>query len=253
MLAGGGKSGSAGWKLGDDARRRDDRRSSKGASRGAQAAAGTARLRRGSAERSADSRPRTYEVLDRVAGDDRDDATLARVVEAAQSGDDLAFAELYVRTFDRVRRYLAIALKNEQDAQEVAQDVFAKLLVSLESFDPARGEFRTWLFSVVRRMALDHLRRAKRSDELVQQIPCAPERVETFRERFDPTLDVAAVVESLPATQRRVVVLRFAFDFTPSEIAEVVGASVDAVRHTQHRALKAIAARLQRADEAVPA
>lgn len=48
------------------------------------------------------------------------------------------------------------------------------------------------------------------------------------------------------------VTLRFAFDFTPGEIADVIGSTADAVRHTQHRALKSIASALAR-ERPVPA
>jgi RNA polymerase sigma-70 factor (ECF subfamily) len=177
------------------------------------------------------------------------------IVRRAQAGDDLAFADLYVRLFDRVRRYLMMAVKDEQDAQELAQDVFAKLLTALPTYDPARGAFSDWLFSLVRRRAVDHLRKANRSNAvdpiaLGRYGPC-PEDLATLRERFDPSLDLAAIVDALPETQRRVVVLRFAFDFTPSEIADVVGASPEAVR--QCRALRTIAARLEEQSDREPA
>lgn len=202
--------------------------------------------------RAADARPATYAVLDAVARADSDDDALRHLVARAQDGDELAFADIYVRLFDRVHRYLLIAVKNEQDAHEIGQDLFEKLLVKLRTFDPGRGEFRPWLFSMARRMALDHLRRARRShtldpDEIALYMPRTTDRERALKERFDPSLDVAAIVDSLPAAQRRVVVLRFAFDFTPTEIAEIVGVSPDAIRHTQHRALKTIAAGLAEA------
>jgi RNA polymerase sigma-70 factor, ECF subfamily len=208
-------------------------------------------LRSDSGGRGGDSRPATYAVLDRVARADDDDQALAALVARAQEGDEIAFADLYVKLFDRVHRYLVIAVKNDEDADEIAQDLFAKLLVSLRKFDPTRGQFRPWFFSLARRMALDHLRRARRSvtvapEQMARYMPNAVERERRLRERFDPTTDVAAIVDALPPAQRRVVVLRFAFEFTPTEIAEVVGTSPDAVRHTQHRALKAIASALAR-------
>jgi RNA polymerase sigma-70 factor (ECF subfamily) len=206
-------------------------------------------LREANAGRPVDSRRDTYAVLDCVAASGDDDEAVADLVRRAQAGDEIAFGYLYVRLFDRVHRYLLIAVKNEEDASEIAQDVFAKLLVQLQTFDPQRGEFRPWLFSLTRRMALDHLRRARRADTVApdaigRYMPRVADRADALRERFDPTLDVAAIVESLPPAQRRVIKLRFAFDFTPSEIAEIVGCTPDAVRHTQHRALKSIAAQL---------
>jgi RNA polymerase sigma-70 factor, ECF subfamily len=72
---------------------------------------------------------------------------------------ELAFAELYVHFFDRVYRYLLVTLKNPDDAQEVAQDVFVRVLSRLDRYEPRRGEFRDWLFCMVRSLAIDHLRK----------------------------------------------------------------------------------------------
>ena len=171
------------------------------------------------------------------------------VVGRAQAGDELAFAELYVMFFDRVYRYVLVALKNAEDAQDVAQEVFERLLTALDRFDPERGEFRSWLFGVVRNVSANHLRRAG-CLTAVGDIPshAAPiaARAASLLERLDPDAGVRARIAALPETQRRVLVLRFVFDMTPAEIAEVVGSSVDAVRHVQHRALKTLAGAIAR-------
>lgn len=166
------------------------------------------------------------------------------VVERAQGGDDLAFAELYILFFDRVYRYLLVALKDDEDAQDVAQDVFEQLLTALDRFDPRRGEFRPWLFGIARNLGVDRLRKAGRAaslgDASTHHAPVA-QRAPSLLERLDPDAGVRVLIDALPETQRRVLALRFVFDLTPTEIADVLGASVDAVRHVQHRALKTLA------------
>jgi hypothetical protein len=59
-------------------------------------------------------------VLERIESRAGAGADVAELVERSRAGDALAFAELYVRFFDRVYRYLLVALKNPDDAQEVA-------------------------------------------------------------------------------------------------------------------------------------
>jgi RNA polymerase sigma-70 factor (ECF subfamily) len=167
----------------------------------------------------------------------------------------VAYADLYVHYFDHVYRYLVVALKNDDDAQEIAQDVFAGVLGSLHRYDETRGAFRDWLFAVVRNRALDHLRRASRQD------PIEPERMRGYMpsvaalatgvsERLDPRVDVQLIIDALPDAQRRAIVLRFVFDLNAAEIAAILGTTPDAVRHSQHRGLKAIAARLEPRDTA---
>jgi RNA polymerase sigma-70 factor, ECF subfamily len=204
-------------------------------------------LRTPSHARPGDARPRSAAVLDRIESNIGASTDVAKLVQRARAGDDLAFAELYVRFFDRVYRYLLVALKNPDDARDVSQDVFVRVLSMLDRYEPARGEFRDWLFTMVRSLAIDHLRKGGRATAVdPQDLPshAAPlaERASTLVERLDPGCGVRVLIEALPDAQRRVVALRFVFELSTLEIAEVVGSTPEAVRQLQHRALKTLAA-----------
>ena len=188
------------------------------------------------------------EQVERASHAGPDVTALAR---QAKDGDDLAFAELYVLFVERVYRYLLIALKNPDDAQEVAQEVFARALARIERFDPDRGDFRDWLFSLVRSVAIDHLRKGGRTDEVAlsaaatQVMPLA-DQAASLLDRLDPDAGVRSAIDDLPPAQRRVLTLRFVFRLNTVEISDVTGSTPDAVRHVQHRALRTLAAELSR-------
>lgn len=166
----------------------------------------------------------------------------------ARAGDELAFAELYVCFFDRVYRYLLVALKNPDDAQEVAQEVFARALSMLDRYEPGRGHFRDWLFSMVRSLAIDHLRKGRATAVEPSAIPAQAttleERASTLLEHLDPASGVRDLIDALPDSQRRVVALRFVFGLSTIEIGDVLGVTPAAVRQLQHRALKTLAGAL---------
>ena len=208
-------------------------------------------LRGQRAGRPADSRPASSAVLDQIERSADTGAEIRELVATARAGDELAFAELYIRFFDRVYRYLLAGLKNRDDAQEVAQEVFVRALRMLDRFDPERGEFRSWLFSMVRSLAIDRSRRRSRREQVdLDAVPrhavSVAEHAASLIERLDPGEGVRSLVDGLPELQRWVLTLRFVFDLNTSEIADVMGSSPDAVRHLQHRALKALAARTDR-------
>ena len=173
-----------------------------------------------------------------------DDTGVEALVDRARSNDPLAFGELYVIFFDRVRRYLEVALKNPDDAREAAQQVFVKLLETLPGHRELREPFRHWLFRVVGNHAVDFHRGARRR---MAHDRDAGEEARRHVDREDAASlsrsDVRGVqdlVASLPPLQRRVLVLRYVFEFTAVEIADVVGSSPDAVRHAQMRGLKSL-------------
>lgn len=94
--------------------------------------------------------------------DHPDDAVL---VEQAKAGDQEAFAALYDRYFDAVYDFVARMLRNRDEAADVAQDTFLKAMGALTGLtDPAR--VRSWLFSIARNTALNHIERSRRSRPL---------------------------------------------------------------------------------------
>ncbi|GAB4329184.1 MAG: hypothetical protein Kow0010_13360 [Dehalococcoidia bacterium] len=95
--------------------------------------------------------------------DHPDDAVL---VEQARAGDQEAFAALYDRYFDAVYDFVVRMLRNRDEAADVAQDTFLKAMGALPGLtDP--GRVRSWLFSIARNTALNHIERSRRSRPLV--------------------------------------------------------------------------------------
>lgn len=94
----------------------------------------------------------------------RDDLAERRLVEAAQDGDQGAFAEL-VRRYDRsVLRIALRLLPSSEDAQDAYQDAFIKAYRRLDTFR-FQCRFHTWLYRIATNVCLDHLRRRKARPE----------------------------------------------------------------------------------------
>jgi hypothetical protein len=128
--------------------------------------------------RPPDSRERAFEVLDEIERGSPEEERLADLVEAAQAGDPFAFAELYVALFDRVHRWLQVALKDREDAQDAAQQVFLRAFEALPRYKEIRG-FRPWVFSIARNLAYDRLHAASASTH-----PMDPALLAERRERM---------------------------------------------------------------------
>lgn len=94
----------------------------------------------------------------------RDDLTERRLVEAAQDGDQGAFAEL-VRRYDRsVLRIALRLLPSSEDAQDAYQEAFLKAYRKLDTFR-FQCRFHTWLYRIATNVCLDHLRRRRARPE----------------------------------------------------------------------------------------
>jgi len=149
----------------------------------------------------------------------------------AKRGDRVALRFLYCRYSPVVRRYVAALLRDPDDAEDVTQTTFLKLLTSLDRYEPGEAPFEAWLLRVARNAALDELRRRRAAT--AAQLAEGDGAVE-----LDPdarTGRIADALASLPPAQRDVLVLRHLAGLSPVEIAERLDRSEAAVNTLHHR------------------
>jgi RNA polymerase sigma-70 factor (ECF subfamily) len=170
----------------------------------------------------------------------------------AQHGDDQAFTQL-VETYQKPVFNLCYRMLGEPDAAEdAAQETFLRAFQHLGRYDAQRS-FATWLLSIAAHYCIDRLRRRKFStfsideeddDSPAFEIPDAdapnPERESVRREEKEK---LHAVLNSLDATDRAAIVMRYWHDSSEAEIAEALGLTVSAVKSRLHRARLALGKR----------
>jgi RNA polymerase sigma-70 factor (ECF subfamily) len=162
----------------------------------------------------------------------RSERLVLAAVEQAKQGDADALRFLYLRYADNVYGYVCSIVRDEFEAEDVTQQIFAKLLTSLERYEPRVVPFSAWVLRVAHNAAIDHVR-ARRPVPLEEvHPPDAAADDARGRERF---ADLRLALDALPAEQRDVLVLRFLVGLTPREVAERIGRSEDAVHGLQHR------------------
>jgi RNA polymerase sigma-70 factor (ECF subfamily) len=180
---------------------------------------------------------------------DRSPATERLVLAAvarAQEGDADALRFLYLRYADNVYGYVCSIVRDEHEAEDVTQHIFAKLLTALDHYEPRVVPFSAWIMRVAHNAAIDHVR-------IRRPVPCEHVRcgdVEdalASRERF---ADLRTALDALPPEQRSVIVLRFVIGLSPREIAERLGRSEDAVHGLQHRGRRQLRREMERIERA---
>jgi RNA polymerase sigma-70 factor (ECF subfamily) len=161
---------------------------------------------------------------------DAEGLVLAAVTRAKQNDPD-AIRFLYLRYADNVYGYVCSIVRDEHEAEDVTQQIFAKLLTALQRYEPRSVPFSAWILRIAHNAAIDHMRSRR-------AVPCEEVRspeledVDLSRER---SRDLQTALDKLPPEQRDVIVMRFVLGLSPREIADRIGRSEDAVHGLQHR------------------
>ena len=181
---------------------------------------------------------------------DAEDLEADRLVVRIQRGDAAAFDRLYMRYFDRVYAYARVALRDEHEAEDVAQQVFGNVIQALPRYRIREdSSFRAWLFRITRNVVLRTLSKngrlaleepAELDRRLESPVPKAPFSLEWLSDK-----DLAMLVERLPLSQRQVILLRYVFEFRTEDIASTLERSPVAIRMLEHRAMRGLEARLE--------
>jgi RNA polymerase sigma-70 factor, ECF subfamily len=136
------------------------------------------------------------------------------------------FGSFYEQWFDRVYNFARARTGSGTRADEIASDVFARVLDSWDSYDPKKGQRSTWLFAIAFRSVADHFRSESRRKwsplELFADRAQEPGPAQAA-ERGDEESRLAAALAGLDERAREVVSLKFFSGLRNREIAKLAG------------------------------
>ncbi|MGH8139469.1 MAG: RNA polymerase sigma factor [Steroidobacteraceae bacterium] len=152
-------------------------------------------------------------------------------------GDMRAFETLYRRHRGALYRYLASNTRNTETANDLFQEVWSKVIVSRERYEP-RARFQTFLFRIARNCFIDHCRRsvvrheAGGADEDWEGAVPGPDqdRPDTRAEQAQLAARYRAAVAGLPAEQRDVFLLYEESGLTLDEIATISAVGMETAK-----------------------
>jgi RNA polymerase sigma-70 factor (ECF subfamily) len=169
---------------------------------------------------------------------------VSRAVARAKQGDSDAVRFLYMRYADNVYGYVRTIVRDHHDAEDVTQQVFAKLMTAISKYEPRGVPFVAWLLRMSHNVAVDAVR-ARRTTPVEEIFGADDASCEDAPER---ARSLHAAFAALPEDQRQVVVLRHVLGLSPVEIAEQLGRTHSSVYGLHHRGRRALCAELERLD-----
>lgn len=166
----------------------------------------------------------------------------ARLIQAAKRGERAAFAEIYQRHYDAVYTYLFYRCGDPPLAEDLAGEVFLRLVERISSYTYRGQPILAWLYTVARNLLADWYRQAGRNDPLPleeRMVAGGSSPSETAERRLEQACLVRAM-QHLNESHRQVILLRFVEGLSHAETAQILGRTENATKVLQHRALKAL-------------
>ncbi len=164
-------------------------------------------------------------------------------VARAKEGDREALRYLYVLYVHNIYGYVRSIVRDDHEAEDITQHVFAKLMTAIVKYDDRGVPFFAWLLRLARNVAIDQLRgnRLTPTETVI-------DREMSSGADLDRAETVRTALATLPDEQREVVLLRHVVGLTPGEIATRMGRSEGSIHGLHHRGRRALQRELQRLD-----
>lgn len=170
-----------------------------------------------------------------------DDATVDELALAATAGDVEAVGRLYDALVEPIYRYVAMRLRRREDAEDVTQLVFERIVAALPRYRHNGKPFAAWAFRIARNAIIDHQRRVRPTETLgAIAEPSDGMLLETLSLREEEIRELHAAIRCLTPDQQEALALRYGAGLSAEEAARAMGRQAGTIRGLTFRAIEAL-------------
>jgi RNA polymerase sigma-70 factor (ECF subfamily) len=175
------------------------------------------------------------------------DTPEADLVRRCQDGDEAAFRQIVERNQSKVYSIIYGILRNRNDAEDIAQQVFAKIYFSIKGFD-FRSSLITWVYKITVNECYDYLRKQKvrklvyESDlaeddaRTMENSSVAVERRPAIDKRMERRDYLMKLLSKVSEEERSLLIHKEVEGLTVEELAEMTGLNENTIKVKLFRA-----------------
>jgi len=165
-----------------------------------------------------------------------------RVLDGLQNLDQQSIGVIYDKYFSEIYRYVLYRIGDTTLAEDIASDVFVRLLEAVQSGRPPQTNLKGWLIGTASHVVTDHLRQKYRrpEEEISESMPDRGPSLAAEVDQREQNRMVNDAYAQLTPEQQHVLALRFGQGYSLEETAAFMNKNVNAVKALQFRALAAL-------------
>lgn len=170
------------------------------------------------------------------------------IIKNAVRGEASAFGLLYDHYQPKIYRFVLIKVSHREEAEDLTHQVFLHAWQNIRRYEDLGFPFSSWLYQIARNQIIDHYRtkkRALRIEDLADaEIPPLEHSLTDMADERRALDEVHRALRKLPADYQDVILMRFVEDLSLKDTAAALGKSEGAVKLLQHRAVRALRAKI---------
>lgn len=158
-----------------------------------------------------------------------------------------SISEIYTHHYLQVYRFLICFTGNQNDAEDLTQEVFIRVLNNFSNLDNVNN-IKTWILAIAKHVAIDHYRKKKFStifsEGFFKQLESTNKKPTELIEQNEMKRNVHEAILKLKPNYRAVVILRGINELSIKETSDILQCSESKVKVDYHRALKILKKKL---------
>lgn len=159
------------------------------------------------------------------------------LVKLYEIGNNQAFEILLLRHKSKVYTYIYLIVRNRELTEDIFQDTFIKAIATIQQGRYVEsGKFLAWVNRIAHNLIIDHFRREKNENtfsadavdyDLVNNAKLSEKSIEDTMSNEQVLADVVHLIDLLPASQQKVIRMRYFEDLSFKEIADRTNVSIN--------------------------
>ena len=159
------------------------------------------------------------------------------LVKLYEIGNNQAFEILLLRHKSKVYTYIYLIVRNRELTEDIFQDTFIKAIATIQQGRYVEsGKFLAWVNRIAHNLIIDHFRREKNENtfsadamdyDIVNNAKLSEKSIEDTMSNEQVLADVVHLIDLLPASQQKVIRMRYFEDLSFKEIADRTNVSIN--------------------------
>lgn len=155
--------------------------------------------------------------------------------------NEASFSSIVEQWWNKIFSFILFKIKNYDDAKELTQEVFLKIYINLENFNPS-FKFSTWAFKIAQNISIDYLRKKHFfSLELSEESAISSKTPLHNLIKVEEDKKIWEAVEKLPEDYREVIILRHLHELPYEEISKILNLKLGTVKNRIFKARQMLA------------